>query len=181
MLSEEAKSLPTIAEMPVITPKVWETLRSEMDHGGGGEKFFWSLGADFVRVNPQHRKTYEETLKNARPSETPDATAAVVLLVLRALDMQAKNDGFQLPEIPNPINPLPALRKFIPQSQGEEWKLIDAAYNELLRMNPVVGEIVHDIAAGAPDEVLRIMTETQAKRGAVYAFYGIKAVIPRRK
>lgn len=35
------------------------------------------------------------------------------------------------------------------------------------------------MGVGAPDDLLRIVTERQAKRGAVYAFYGVKAVILR--
>lgn len=179
MTSEEAKSLPIVTEMPIIKPKVWQILLNERENGG--ERYFWSLGADLVKANPQHREAYEEALRDPRPSETPDATSATVLLVLRALDMQAKSDGHQLPQIPSPINPLPALREFIPRAQGEESKLIDIAYDDLLKKNPIIGEIVLDMGVGAPDEFLRIATETQAKRGAVYAFYGVKAIISRLK
>ena len=179
MSSEEVKSLPIATEMPIIKSQVWQTILKEREHGKEG--YFWSLGADLARANPQHREAYEEALRDPRPSETPDATSATVLLVLRALDVQAKSDGYQLPQVPSPINPLPALREFIPRAQGDESKLIDIAYNELLKKNPVIKDIVQDMGVGAPDELLRIATETQAKRGAVYAFYGVKAVISRLK
>ena len=179
MDSEKARGLPVVTEMPIITSQIWQSLLREMEAGGDG--YFWSLGADLTRANPEHREAYEEALRNSKPSEVPDATMATVLLVLRALDLQAKADGYQLPEIPSPIDPLPALQKFILRAQGEEFKIIDIAYEELLKENPVIGEIVLDMGVGAPDELLRIATETQAKRGAVYAFYGVKAVIPRMK
>lgn len=175
MFNEKAKGLPIIVEMPIIKPQVWQTLRNEWEHGG--EKYFWSLGANLVKANPQHRKAYEEAIREARHPNTPDATSATVLLVLRALDMQAKSDGYQLPQIPSPIDPLPALKEFIPRAQGEESILIAIAYRELLKTNPTIGEIVRDMGVGAPDEFLRIITETQAKRGAVYAYYGVKAAI----
>lgn len=175
MSAEEAKGLPIITRMPVIKPEVLHVLRVEREQSG--ETYFWLLGANLVRAHPQHKKTYEQALRNPKPPEAPDATSAAVLLVLHALDMQAKNDGFQLPPIPSPINPLPALREFMLRVQGVESKLIDLAYDELLKTNPVIGEIVHDIGVGAPDQFLRIATERQAKRGAVYAFYGVKSLI----
>lgn len=175
--SEETKRLPVITRMPVVTPGILQALREERGHGG--ETYFWSLGADLARGHSQHRETYEQALRNPTPPETPDATSATVLLVLHALDMQAKNEGYQLPEIPSPINPLPALREFIPRSNGTELGLINIAYTELIRTNPVLGDIVKDIEIGAPDEPLRIMTETQAKRGAVYAYYGVKSILPK--
>lgn len=175
MSKEEVASLPIITEMSIIKPQIWQSLRNERENGGEG--YFWSLGANFVRANPQHGEAYGEALRETKPPEAPDATSATVLLVLRALDMQAKNDGFKLPSIPSPINPLPALKDFILRANGDESRLIDIAYDDLLRANPVIGEIVRDITSGAPDELLRIATEAQAKRGAVYAFYGVKAAI----
>jgi hypothetical protein len=171
-----AENLPIITKMPIINPEVWETLYSQT---GQGKNFYWLLGSDLVKANPQHRQAYEETLREGKSPETPDATSAVVLLVLRALDIQAKNDGHRLPEIPNPIDPLPALREFIPHAKGSESELIDIAYNEILKTNPVIGEIVQDIAKGAPDELLKIATERQGKRAVMYAYYGVKSVIPK--
>lgn len=175
MLGEKDKGIPIIKEMPIVKPNIWEVIRNEMRDVG--EKYYWLVGSDLVKANPQHRVSYEEALRDATPNETPDATRAILLLVLKSLDMQAKSDGFQLPKIPVPMSPAPALREFIPRAQGEEWRLIDIAYGEILRTNPVIGEIVDYIAMGAPDEILRIATETQGKRGAVYAFYSIKAAI----
>lgn len=177
MSREEATNLPIITKMPVIEPQLWQTLCDEMNRSGDG--YFRLLGAKLARKNPQHREAYERALREAKSPGTPDATSAIVLLVLRALEMQAKNDGYQLPQIPSPINPLPALREFIPQAEGEELKLINIAYDKLLKTNPAIGEIVNYIVLGAPDMILKIATESQAKRGAVYAFYGVKAVIPR--
>jgi len=179
MRSEEAKNLPIITKMPIVKPETWRTLNGEWERDVEG--YLLSLGADFANANPQHKEVYENALRDARFSEVPDATSATVLLVLRALDMQAKSDGYQLPQIPSPINPLPALREFIPRAQGKALKLINIGYDELIKTNPVIGEIVQDISAGAPNETLRITTETQAKRGAVYAFYGVKAVIPKQR
>ncbi len=179
MSTEEAKRLPIITRMPVIKPEVLLAIRDEREHGG--ETYFWLLGADLARGHSQHREIYEQALRDPNPPEAPNATMATVLLILHALDMQAKNDGFQLPDIPSPINPRPALREFIPRSNGTELGLIDVAYEEVLKTNPVIGDIVKEMEIGAPDELLRIMTETQAKRGAVYAFYGVKAVITGSK
>jgi hypothetical protein len=177
MSREEFGSLPVIKRMPIVKSETWRTLRDESDKGGSS--YFWSLGANLVRKNPEHRELYEEVLRDGRPPETPDATNATVLLILRILGMQANKDGYQLPQIPSPINPLPALREFIPRGDGTEFGLIDVAYGELIRTNPVIGEIVEDMGTGAPDEPMRIVSIRQAKRGAVYAFYGVKAVIPR--
>ncbi len=179
MTNEEAKSLPIIRKMPVISLEVWQTIRKELDQSG--ERYYWSIGADLVKTSPEHKDAYEEALRDTKPPEIPDATMATVLLVLRALEVQARNDGYQLPEIPSPINPLPALGEFIPRSKGKMSTLIDIVYGELVRDNPVYGDIVRDMSIGAPDEVLRITTESQVKRGIVYAFYGVRAVIPRQR
>lgn len=52
--------------------------------------------------------------------------------------MQAKSEGNHLPQIPSPINPLPALRGFILLAQGDESRLIDIAYDEILKTNPII-------------------------------------------
>lgn len=171
MFSEEAKSLPVITEAPVIKAETWDKLRIEMEQGG--YQYFWSLGAKMVANNPQHRLAYEEALRSD-PPETPDATRAMVLLVLRVLDMQAKNDGYRLPEIPSPINPRPALRYHMAISNNIS-ELIDIAYADILRTNPVIGSIVDFMAKGAPDELLQIATERQGKVGSVYAYFGVKS------
>ena len=174
MSPEEGKTLPLITSMPVVKPEVLETIRGERQQGTGN--YFLMLGANLARENPQQRKAYEDALR-AEPPKTPDATSAAVLLVLRALYLQARDDGFRLPEIPREINPSPALMRLWPQSDRTEFGVISVAYEDLLRKNPVIGEILQDIEEGAPDELLRIMTETQAKRGAVYAYYGIMSLI----
>lgn len=181
MSEREAKEdLPVITQMPIVSSETWEALCVEMKQK---EKFFLSLGADLVRENPQHRKSYEETLRNGNsPSEIPDVTNAVALLIWRALDIQAKRDGYQLPEIPNPVNPLSALVEFIPQIRSKEWELdlIDIAYNEILRTNPVIGEIVNVIAEViAPDKIFRVSPEMQGKQGAVHLFYGVKSAMTK--
>lgn len=175
--SEKDKKLPIIRKMPIIQQKVLDALRVEMDQGG--DNYYWGLGAKIAEGNPQHREAYEKS-KQEKPPETPDATKGIVLLVWRALEMQAENDGYRLPEVPSPISPLPALRKFIPQAKGSAVELIDIAYNELLKTNPLIENIVQDIVTGAPDQFLQVITEAQAKRGAVFAFYGVKAAIPKK-
>lgn len=175
MSVEETNKLPTITSMPVVKPEVQESLRLEREQGG--EQYFWSLGASLVRGHAQHRDSYEQALRDPKQPEAPDATSAAVLLVFHALDIQAKNEGYQLPEIPSPIDPLPALKELIPISNDSELGLIEVAFQEILKTNPVIGGIVKDMEVGAPDEPLRIMTETQAKRGAVYAYFGIKSAL----
>ncbi len=178
MAPEGPRTLPIIIRMPIIKPEVLETLRVEREQGG--ERYFWSLGAAFAEENPQHRMGYEEAVRTG-PSTTPDATSGTVLFILRALELQARNDGFQLPQMPRSIDPSPALRGFMRRSDGTDLDAINMAYDELIRTNPVIGDIVKEIQVGVPDELLRIMTKTQAKRGAVYAFYGVKSLLDSNK
>ena len=178
MTAEGPRTLPIITRMPVIKPEVLETLRVERQQGG--ERYFWSLGATFAHENPQHREGYQEAVRNGSAT-TPDATSGTVLFVLHALELQAQSEGFQLPQIPRSIDPTPALRGFMRRSDGTDLDVINMAYDELVRTNPVIGDIVREMQVGATDELLRIMTETQAKRGAVYAFYGVKSLLDYNK
>ncbi len=174
MEPSEPKDLPFITRMPIIKPEVLDMLRAERERAGRG--YFWRVGAEFVRENPSQAEAYKDALR-AEPPTTPDATSAAFLWVWQALEVQARMDGFRLPQMPKTVNPSPALRDFMRRSDGTDLHVINMAYDALLKINPVVGDIVREIQIGAPDELLRIMTETQAKRGAVYAYYGVEILI----
>lgn len=177
--NDPTKDLSVIREMPVVSKKTWERLRSQFRADQKGT-MLWSIGADIVRKNPDHKEAYEEALRDTERPEFPDATSGIFLLVHEALKMQAEEEGHKLPELSSPVNPMPALREFMPRIRNrQEWEieLMDIAYGEILNTNPIIGEIINYIAAGAPDEFLRATTEAQGKRGAVYAYYVNKSAI----
>lgn len=144
MSNEDVSSLPVIREMPIVDAETWRALREEMGRGDVEDYFLGKIGGEFVKANPAQREVYESVLRDAEPRETddlgvpkdPDLTSATVLTVWRVLNMQARKNGYQLPQLPSAINPLPALREFIPRASGSELRLMDIAYRELLRAEP---------------------------------------------
>ena len=63
--------------MPVVKPEVLSALRTEREQDG--EAYFWSLGADLARKHSQHRKNYEQALRDPK---LPDSAIPVPMFLL---------------------------------------------------------------------------------------------------
>jgi hypothetical protein len=172
---EDARRLPVITTMPVIQSSVIDDIKNT-ERQTGVTDYLWTLGASFARQNPQHIESYDAAFLNPQPPEEISATPATVLIVLRALEMQATNDGYRLPEIPCPIDPSPALTKFF-QTSKTESEIIEQAYDAMIDINPEIESIIQYIMEGAPSDLARIITRRTAIIGAVYAYYGVKSLL----
>ena len=181
MKDRDPRELPMATEMPVVTSVTLNALRALRDGAERGGRFWYRLGENFVEKNPAQVPAFQALLRTSPSIEEvpakPNVTSAACLYTWKLLDMQATTDGVQLPEFGETIDPSQELQGFWDQAEGIEERVLELAHEDLVRSNSVLGEIVNDIAEGAPDAYLRAITEEQVKRGAVYVYFGLRSLI----